>query len=725
MSQGKYSELRGYIDDPEYWNWEWLCIELINLHNLHEDNDFVQDLVLRLMERKEELSSSYKLIEHLVGELGLFPYLDEIGLGYKEKIRQILFSAPNSMNKVFHIKQAEVFHKLMSGENVALSAPTSFGKSLIIEAIVATYAFDNIVVVVPTIALIDELKKKLHKYSDNYKIVTQSNQKSAEKNLFIYTQERVIESDCINKVDFFVIDEFYKLAPSSDEDYRCDRLNLAFHKLHKHCQHFYMLGPNIEGISEGIEEILNCKLLKYDYFKTVSSNEYYYPINCFGTDKEKDIERDQHLATVLRDIGADEQTVIYCRSPKRANNLLARLLELDITRTGKSNLDLSAWLREMYHQDWNLAEGIKHGIACHHAKLPRSLGSLLVDLFNQSKINILICTSTLIEGVNTNAKNIIIYDDCLTKDQKLDTFTFNNISGRSGRMFKHYVGNVYIFGEKPQEELPFVDIPIVSQSENASDSVLLQISDELDAAGRNKIARYTKQTILPISLLNKHQGIPPERLLAFAEAFTDKCGKWHRLMKWTEAYPRKNQLDHLCMLMKEYFEVTRMGAGCIRSAKHLNRRIRDVMNQKSDKDMIIDEYNYRKSENQKYTVDDAVQVIFEFKRNLIGYNLPKIIFAINDIQKLIFERYDYVPGDYTSFAIHLESFFELPALSYLEEFGVPFHVSKKIMKDINLIEQDDVDDVIRKIKENRNLIEGNNLLSSFEYKILDRALRYV
>ncbi|GAB1116859.1 MAG: hypothetical protein SwStaBPW_36020 [Shewanella algae] len=149
------------------------------------------------------------------------------------------------------------------------------------------------------------------------------------------------------------------------------------------------------------------------------------------------------------------------------------------------------------------------------------------------------------------------------------------------------------------------------------------------------------------------------------------------------------------------------------------------MNQKSDKDMIIDEFNYRKAENQNYTVDDAVQVIFEFKRNLIGYNLPKIIFAINDIQKLIFERYNYVPGDYTTFSIHLESFFELPALSYLEEFGVPFQVSKKIMKDINLVEQDDIDDVIRKIKEKKYLIKENNRLSNFEYQILESALTYI
>lgn len=725
MTEMTLLDIRENIANIEFNDWAKLLSSLVTIYNEHTYNNDIRDIVLRMLERRSELGTNSNLLDQLIGELGLFPYLKDNSLDLKDKFRQSLFSAPSPVEKIFHVKQAEVFHKLMSGQSVALSAPTSFGKSLIIEAVVATFRFKNIVVVVPTIALIDELKKKLYKYNEHYKIITQSSQKTAERNLFIYTQERVIESECISKVDFFVIDEFYKLAPTSEIDYRCDRLNLAFHKLYKRCQHFYMLGPNIEGITEGIESALNCNLLKYDYFKTVSTNEFYYPINSFGTDKEKDIERNRHLKAVLKDIGSKEQTVIYCKSPKRANNLLTQIMELGIYSRSEENKQLSSWLRKIYHHKWNLAEGVEHGIACHHAKLPRSLGSLLVELFNKSKINILICTSTLIEGVNTNARNIIIYDDCLTKNQKLDTFTFNNISGRSGRMFEHYVGNVYIFGEKPQEELPFVDIPIVSQSENASDSMLLQISEELDDAGKSKIARYTNQEILPISLLNKHQGIPPERLLEFAEVFIDKCGKWHRLMKWTEAYPTKNQLSHLCNIMKDYFQVTRMGSGCIRSAKHLNSRIRDIMNHKSDKDMINDEYNYRKSEDDKYTVDDAVQIIFEFKRNLVSYNLPKIIYAISDIQKLIFERFNYSPGDYSSFATHLESFFQPPALSYLEEFGIPFQVSQKIMTDIQLSEHDDIDDVMRKIKDNKETLGKNGLLSHFEKIIIEDALRYI
>jgi replicative superfamily II helicase len=40
---------------------------------------------------------------------------------------------------VFHRVQAEVYARLMEGENVVLSAPTSFGKSLIIDAVVASW----------------------------------------------------------------------------------------------------------------------------------------------------------------------------------------------------------------------------------------------------------------------------------------------------------------------------------------------------------------------------------------------------------------------------------------------------------------------------------------------------------------------------------------------------------------------------------------------------------
>jgi hypothetical protein len=723
MSQEKYTELRSYIDDPEYSDWKKLCVDLIDFHNLHERNDYVQDLVLRLMERQEELSSSYKLIEHLIGELGLFPYLDEGSLGYKDRIRQMLFAAPDSMNKIFHIKQADVYHKLMSGENVVLSAPTSFGKSLIIEAIVASKEFDNIVIVVPTIALIDELKNKLNKYREYYKVITQSSQLVLDKNIFIFTQERVLECKNMKSVDFFIIDEFYKLSPSSKDDYRCDRLNLAFHKLYRECKRFYMLGPNIDGLAEGLQDSLKCQFIKYENYKTVSTNEYYYEINDKGKDFVIDVDRDRHLFDIIKNIGQDQQTVIYCKSPQRANVLMEKIINSGLLQKKLEDNLLSGWLKTAYHVDWSLAKAIEYGVACHHAKLPRSLGSILVEWFNESKVNILVCTSTLIEGVNTNAKNIIIYDNCITRKSKLDSFTFNNISGRSGRMFEHFVGNVHVLGTRPESELPLVDIPVVTQSDNASDSMLLQISDEVAEGNKEKISRYMTQEVLPLAILKKHQGIPPDRMLQFANDLIENCGAWNSRMTWSGAYPTDWQLNRLTEILWKYFNVSVLGGGCVRSAKHLTSRIRDVMNNLSDEDMIKNEYIYRKNIDDDYKVDEAVQVVFSFKRNLISYNLPKIIYAINDIQNEIFTRFNYGSGDYAAFVVKLESFYELPSLTVLEEFGIPFQVSKKIVKLVQLTEEDDVDDVILKVKQSKKSSQVKSVLTDFENFLLDRAIQ--
>jgi len=725
MDKILYEQIKTDISNPDFNNWKSLILNLFNEYNKHEDKSLIQDIVLRLMSVKDKFSEM-KLLNHLIGELGLFPYIEKDKLDLKDTIRQSLFLAPTNDDDItFHIKQAEVFSRIMAGENIVLSAPTSFGKSLVIESIIGSDKFNNIVIVVPTIALIDELKKKFHVYSDRYKIITQSHQSIDERNIFIFTQERVIESDNLDNVDFFIIDEFYKLAPKNDTDSRCDRLNLAFHKLYKNTKRFYMLGPNIDGLATGLEQNLKCSFLKYDAYKTVATDESYYDIREKGKDSEKDIDRDAHLYSLINEISSrGEQTVIYCKSPQRASMVMSKLVDSGIIPKKDIENNISEWLKETYNENWSFTDAVEHGIACHHGKLPRAISSLIVELFNKSVINILVCTSTLIEGVNTNAKNIIIYDDCITKRIKLDSFTFNNIAGRSGRMLKHFVGNVFIFGSKPDPQLPLVDIPIVTQSNNASESMLLQISDELNENGQEKVAKYINQEILPIYIIKNHQSISPQKLLSFASTLIENHRSWHRNMTWNSIYPTYDQLLLLSQLMYDNFGISNMGGG-IRSASQLERKLRKVIDRTEDKTLIQDDYDYWHGKNQTYTIDDAVQSIFDFKRNLVGYNLPKIILAISDIQENIFTRYGYSSGNYKAFAYSLESFFEIPALTTLEEFGIPFQISKKIENAIYLTSEDDIDLVISKIK---NAYEDDilfNGLSEFEVYMLERAIKYL
>nr|WP_304294477.1 DEAD/DEAH box helicase [Campylobacter gracilis] len=93
-----------------------------------------------------------------------------------------------------------------------MSAPTSFGKSLLIQEFVARKKYSNILIIQPTLALIDETRKKLQNYQDFCNIVVNTSQDINEtNNLFILTSERVLDIlPKINNIDLFIVDEFYK-----------------------------------------------------------------------------------------------------------------------------------------------------------------------------------------------------------------------------------------------------------------------------------------------------------------------------------------------------------------------------------------------------------------------------------------------------------------------------------------------------------------------------------
>jgi primosomal protein N' len=65
----------------------------------------------------------------------------------------------------------------------------------------------NIAIIVPTIALTDETRRRLQrKFSNQYKIITTSEVELSEKNIFIFPQERALHYvDKIAELDMLVI----------------------------------------------------------------------------------------------------------------------------------------------------------------------------------------------------------------------------------------------------------------------------------------------------------------------------------------------------------------------------------------------------------------------------------------------------------------------------------------------------------------------------------------
>src|SRR3546814_4146826 len=99
------------------------------------------------------------------------------------------------------------------------------------------------------------------------------------------------------------------------------------------------------------------------------------------------------------------------------------------------------WLRREYPEEWILTKALERGIGIHHGNVPRAIQQYIIRAFDSGEIKIIICTTTLIEGINTVAENVIIYDRRV-ENTGFDAFTFRNIAGRAGRMRKYFIGKV-------------------------------------------------------------------------------------------------------------------------------------------------------------------------------------------------------------------------------------------------------------------------------------------
>lgn len=227
--------------------------------------------LIKVIDVWEDVPSTLKpMWEDLIEAVGFYPYIEKYKMTLTDldaRIRQEYHRSEYIFDKTLHSKQKELSDLILSKQNVVVSAPTSFGKSLLIEEIVASGIYTNIVIIQPTLALLDETRIKLKRYFDQYKVIVRTSQSaSTEKgNIFLLTAERVLEYPDMPDIELLIIDEFYKLSKQR-EDNRANILNIAFLRLMKNpsCR-FYLLGPNIDNISPGFLEKYNAVFYKTDY----------------------------------------------------------------------------------------------------------------------------------------------------------------------------------------------------------------------------------------------------------------------------------------------------------------------------------------------------------------------------------------------------------------------------------------------------------------------------
>lgn len=350
-------------------------------------------------------------------------------------------------NISLHPEQRKVLGLIEENRGLIFSAPTSFGKTFIVFEYICRMQPHNVVMIVPTLALIDEYKRKIirqykEKFSD-YNIYLSIDPEKiydfSKKNIFIVTHDRVIDESVatlFESIDFLIIDEVYKLQKDSSNN-RVLILNIAYYNMVKRSEKYVLLAPFISGV-ENLDKLDDIPAFYSTNFSPVVNDVKIYNII---DEKERNVYTDR----ILTSIPPQDNTLIYFPTVVAIDKFIEQVhiqdqsLELDDNPILK---DFVSWARREVHPQWSIIKALEKGFLVHHGQLPLGIRMLELSLFNNpdSRFSRLICTSTLLEGVNTSAKNIIITKPCRSYNKTFDAFDFYNLVGRTGRLYQHYLG---------------------------------------------------------------------------------------------------------------------------------------------------------------------------------------------------------------------------------------------------------------------------------------------
>lgn len=359
-------------------------------------------------------------------------------------------------NIALHPEQRKVLQLIKNNRGLIFSAPTSFGKTFVVFEYICRAKPQNVVMVVPTLALVDEYRQKIIKqYREKFKeyniylsIDPEKQYDFSQYNIFIVTHDRVIDEEVVSlfsSIDFLVIDEVYKLQKNFSDE-RVLILNIAYYNMVRLSKKYVLLAPFISGVDhrEKLEDV-----------PAFYSTNYSPVVNDVKTyDILSEDERVIYADKILRSIPERDNTLIYFPTVVGIEAFVEQTaVSYDTAKIRADPLlnEFILWGKREIHPQWSVVKALEKGFLIHHGQLPLGIRMLELALFNdeQSGFTRLICTSTLLEGVNTTAKNIIITKPYRDYRKPFDAFDFYNLVGRTGRLYQHYLGVAhYIKGPK-------------------------------------------------------------------------------------------------------------------------------------------------------------------------------------------------------------------------------------------------------------------------------------
>lgn len=637
------------------------CSEVNDL--IEGGNDLAaRNMLIRLLGDLDRSRTPYpQVLNQLIRTAGLFPYLQLETASWDQKFVHEAFAVDvGNRTATLHREQSTVLSKLLDGKSIAVSAPTSFGKSFIIDAFIAAKRPKTVVIIVPTIALMDETRRRLYKkFARHYGIITAPDTPLEARNILIFPQERAFGYiQKLKKIDLLVIDEFYKASIVHDKE-RAPALIKAIIQLSRRAEQRYYLAPKIKKLQDNVFT-RDMEFLELLDFNTVflEKHEIYKEI---GGDSQR---KSEALLSIISP--RKEKSLIYAGTyteiRKITELVVARLDKIDRPHTSH----FARWLRENYQRDWVLADLVERGVGVHNGRMHRCLSQLQVLLFEHEKgFDSIISTSSIIEGVNTSAQNVVIWKSKLGQTNLKD-FTYKNIIGRGGRMFKHFVGHIYLLDSPPKEEdtqlqIDFPETLLGSLDETQDRESLTERQIERiieykrqlsDIVGADNLARIKRDNLLQDSdadfLLKTASDMKehPEDWKGFGYLNSNNPSDWERMLyKVIALKPSGWDAPH---------------GRVVAVVKAL------AANWTTDMPTML---------RQLSSAGIDIEAFFQLERT-ITFKLSALLSDINELHKMIVNPSVDIGG----FIGKVSHAFLPPAVHDLEEYGLPRMISRKLHK---------------------------------------------
>lgn len=372
-------------------------------------------------------------------------------------------------------------------ENITISAPTSSGKSFIIQNYILEKCQNSnrfrAVYIVPSRALIYQVSASFKNNIINDEIVIRTgfgyedNNENSNKEIIVVTPERCLKlieiaNDPTKKlnVDVIFIDEIQNIEENSRGillEYILKEMNTQWPSAK-----IITAGPYLEN-SENV--LCDLKINNVTPAKTTLSPIFQLKVILEASKEQRKalkvklvsptgeilntsiktpfslfskIKNDpgNAITDIISVFGKESNNIIYAPRTDTAENWAVKLSEKVQNNTQNIDeriKDLIDYLSEEVHEKYSLIRCLKKGVAFHHSGLPDIARTEIEDICSSENIiNNIVCTSTLLEGVNLPAKKIFVIKP-QTANKDLSDFAFGNLIGRAGRMSDHLYGSIY------------------------------------------------------------------------------------------------------------------------------------------------------------------------------------------------------------------------------------------------------------------------------------------